>query len=148
MKCPYCGFEETKVTDSRQEDEAVRRRRECEKCGKRFTSYERIDNLPIYVIKKDGRREPFSRDKLHKSITIACTKRPVGQDDIENIVNDIEMKVRNMDGAEVQSSKIGNLVMGTLKKKDPVAYIRFASVYHEYDDVDAFEAALDSFKKK
>ncbi|MCD6279324.1 transcriptional repressor NrdR [Candidatus Micrarchaeota archaeon] len=148
MRCPFCGCDETKVIDSRQEETAVRRRRECEKCRKRFTTYERIESLPLYVVKKDGRRELFSKNKLRRSMTIACTKRPVSQERIEQVINAIEMKIKNEDKNEIPSSKIGRLLMNKLKRIDSVAYIRFASVYHEFDDLDAFERALESFKKK
>jgi len=148
VRCPYCNHEETKVVDSRQDGNVVRRRRECEKCGKRFTTYERVEELPLFVKKKDGRREPFNRDKLRRSIIIACNKRPVSSEQIERLVNSIESKIRFDEDNEISTNKIGRMVMNRLKRLDPVAYIRFASVYYEFDDVDAFEKALAQFKKR
>jgi len=148
VRCPYCNHEETKVVDSRQDGNVVRRRRECEKCGKRFTTYERVEELPLFVKKKDGRREPFNRDKLRRSIIIACNKRPVSSEQIERLVDNIESKIRFDEDNEISTNKIGRMVMNRLKRLDPVAYIRFASVYYEFDDVDAFEKALAQFKKR
>ncbi|MCC7570770.1 transcriptional regulator NrdR [Candidatus Micrarchaeota archaeon] len=148
MKCPYCMFPETKVVDSRQEDEVIRRRRECEKCGKRFTTFERPELLEFYVIKKDGRRERFDRNKLRIGIIKACEKRQISQDKIESIIDSIESFLRKKKDIEVTSQEVGNCVMKKLKVLDPVAYIRFASVYQEFDDIDAFEEALDTLKKK
>ncbi len=148
VRCPYCNHEETKVVDSRQDGNVVRRRRECEKCGKRFTTYERVEELPLFVKKKDGRREPFNRDKLRRSIIIACNKRPVSSEQIERLVDSIESKIRFDEDNEISTNKIGRMVMNRLKRLDPVAYIRFASVYYEFDDVDAFEKALAQFKKR
>ena len=147
MKCPYCGHEETKVVDSRDVDETIRRRRECESCEKRFTSYERIQHVELYVVKKDGRREPYDRSKLLRGIQKACEKRPVGQDTLESVIDDIEMKLRSSEGVEVKSTKIGEMVMARLKKIDPIAYVRFASVYQEFNDAEAFEKALESLRK-
>ena len=147
MKCPYCGHEETKVVDSRDVDETIRRRRECESCEQRFTSYERIQHVELYVVKKDGRREPYDRSKLLRGIQKACEKRPVGQDTLESVIDDIEMKLRSSEGVEVKSTKIGEMVMARLKKIDPIAYVRFASVYQEFNDAEAFEKALESLRK-
>ena len=141
MRCPYCFHPGSKVTDKRDSDNAVRRRRECLKCRKRFTTYERIELREIYVIKKDGRREPFNKEKLKAGISRACEKRPVSQEKIEKTVNEIEEKSRKK-GKEIKSSLIGEMVMNALKKLDKVAYIRFASVYHEFEDVMDFRKEL------
>lgn len=150
MKCPYCMFEETKVVDSRQDSDegVVRRRRECEKCGKRFTTFERAEIIEFFVIKKDGRRERFDRKKLRTGIIKACEKRPISQEKIEELVDKIEKSLRRRKDIEVTSEMVGNCVMKRLKKVDPVAYIRFASVYQEFDDVSAFEETLRSLKSK
>lgn len=145
MRCPYCNFEETKVTNKRDVDEGTRRRRECLKCGKRFTTYERLEPIDIMVVKKDGRREAFSREKLKQGIVKACEKRPVSQEQIEKAVNEIEEKLAKK-GKEVPSKAIGELVMSALKKLDKVAYIRFASVYHEFKDVEDFKRGLKGIK--
>ena len=130
MKCPFCGFEESKVIDSRPTDEGqrIRRRRECLKCGKRFTTYEIIESLPIIVIKKDKSRETFNRDKLMTGLLRACEKRPVSIDTLDSMIDDIETNLQNSLDREVSSEKIGELVMEKLKKIDEVAYVRFASV--------------------
>ena len=148
MRCPYCNHPETRVIDSRDTDSGVRRRRECLKCGRRFTTYETIQLNDLYVIKKDNRRELFDREKLRRGITRACEKRPISSDTIERIVSDIEAKLRASMVTEVKSSRIGQMVMSRLMRLDPVAYIRFASVYKEFDDIDAFEKALQTLKKR
>ncbi|MFA5382107.1 MAG: transcriptional regulator NrdR [Candidatus Micrarchaeia archaeon] len=148
MRCPYCIFEETKVVDSRQEEDVVKRRRECEKCGRRFTTFERAEIVEFYVIKKDGRRELFDRKKLKSGIVKACEKRPISQDKIEELVDLIERTLRQRKTFEIQSTLIGDCVMKKLKKIDPIAYIRFASVYEEFDDIEAFEATLVNLKNK
>lgn len=137
MKCPYCGFEESKVIDSRPADEGekIRRRRECLKCSSRFTTYEMIETLPIIVVKKDKSREPFERSKILSGMLKSCEKRPISLDVIENCVNKIESKIQNSMVKEVHSSDIGELVMESLKEIDKVAYVRFAAVYKEFDDV-------------
>ena len=149
MRCPYCSFPETKVIDSREGEDldVVRRRRECEKCEKRFTTYERAELAELIVIKKDGRREQFNRDKLKAGIVKACEKRPIGMDKIEEIVESIERELRNMDTIEVPSFVIGEMVMKRLRKLDEVAYIRFASVYRAFKDLDSFEKELERLKK-
>ena len=149
MKCPYCGSNDTKVLDKREteEDLVTRRRRECLKCQKRFTTYERVDMVDIMVIKKDKSRETFSRDKLKSGIARACEKRPVSIEQINSVVDNIEIKVRNMDSTEIDSKKIGELVIKELKKLDKVAYIRFASVYREFADIGEFEKEVKSLKK-
>jgi transcriptional repressor NrdR len=147
MKCPYCSFD-TKVVDKRESEEnATRRRRECLKCKKRFTTYERVELSPLIVIKKDGRRERFSREKVKLGLLKACEKRPVPESDIEKVVNEIESKLKNMDKTEIESKVIGGLVMEKLKKLDKVAYIRFASVYREFTDLSSFEEELKKLAK-
>ncbi|HDN58717.1 MAG: transcriptional regulator NrdR [Candidatus Neomarinimicrobiota bacterium] len=145
MKCPYCGSPATRVVDSRpaQKSNAIRRRRECEDCGKRFTTYEYVVEYPLMVIKNDGRREEYSRDKLLKSIKIACNKRPISPDKIESIVMDIEKEIEEKAVSEIPSSLIGELVMKYLRNLDEVAYIRFASVYKKFRDLDEFRDQIE-----
>ncbi len=145
MKCPYCAFEESKVIDSRPTDEGerIRRRRECLKCQKRFTTYEIIESLPIIVIKKDKSREVFNRDKLINGMLKACEKRPVSINDIERAVDDIESRLQNSLDREVTSDAIGELVMEKLKELDEVAYVRFASVYRQFKDLSTFMEELN-----
>ena len=145
MKCPYCAFEESKVIDSRPTDEGerIRRRRECLKCGKRFTTYEIIESLPIIVIKKDKTREVFDRDKLMTGLLRACQKRPVSVDELEKLVADIEASLHNSLDREVTSDRIGELVMEKLKALDEVAYVRFASVYRQFKDINTFMEELN-----
>ena len=145
MKCPFCGFEESKVIDSRPTDEGqrIRRRRECLKCGKRFTTYEIIESLPIIVIKKDKSRETFNRDKLRTGLLRACEKRPVSIDTLDSMIDDIETNLQNSLDREVSSEKIGELVMEKLKKIDEVAYVRFASVYRQFKDINTFMKELN-----
>ena len=149
MKCPFCGAEETKVTDSRDSSEAfeIRRRRECEKCAKRFTTYERIETHPLIVIKKDGRREAFSRDKLLGGIVKSCQKREVSMEKMEEACRDIESILRNEDKSEITSGTVGELVTKKLRKLDKVAYIRFASIYKDFEDVTDFEKEIKSIRK-
>ena len=146
MKCPFCGFEESKVIDSRPTDEGqrIRRRRECLECGKRFTTYEVIESLPIIVIKKDKSRETFNRNKLMTGLLRACEKRPVSIDMLDNIIDEIEVIIQNSLDREVSSEKIGELVMEKLKKVDEVAYVRFASVYRQFKDINTFMAELNN----
>ena len=145
MKCPFCGFEESKVIDSRPTDEGqrIRRRRECLKCGKRFTTYEIIESLPIIVIKKDKSRETFNRDKLMTGLLRACEKRPVSIDTLDSMIDDIETNLQNSLDREVSSEKIGELVMEKIKKIDEVAYVRFASVYRQFKDINTFMKELN-----
>lgn len=147
MKCPFCGYEESKVIDSRPTDEGerIRRRRECMNCAKRFTTYEIIESVPILVVKKDKSREAFDRDKLIRGMVRACEKRHVSMDTIENAVSEIEVSLQNSLDREVSSVKIGELVMEKLKEIDEVAYVRFASVYKHFKDVNAFMDELSSF---
>jgi len=147
MLCPFCGYRENRVTDKRasEEGKATRRRRECLKCGKRFTTYERVELGDLIVVKKDDRKEIFSRDKLKAGIVKACEKRNVSLEDIEKIVDDIEEKLRKK-GKEVKSNKIGEMIMKKLKKLDDVAYIRFASVYRDFKDKKDFKKELKELK--
>ena len=140
MKCPFCGYEEDKVIDSREsrENNVIKRRRECLKCAKRFTTYEKIELIPIMVVKKDNRREEFDREKLLSGIVTACEKRPISMEILEQIVNDIERKFWNDMNKEVTTEEIGELVMKKLHDLDAVAYVRFASVYRRFEDVGDF----------
>jgi len=144
MKCPYCGYKEDKVVDSRAtaEESAVRRRRECLKCGKRFTTYEYIEEVSLMVIKKDGRREPYERKKILAGIVKACEKRPISMEKMEEVIVQIERAIQKKSDREVASSRIGELVMERLKALDDVAYVRFASVYRQFKDVGQFMVEL------
>lgn len=146
MKCPYCGEENTKVIDSRpaEENNAIRRRRQCLKCKKRFTTYEKVENIPLIVIKKDDIREPYDRGKIEAGIVRSCHKRPVSYKQIVSAVEDVENKIFNMEKKEISSRVIGEIVMERLKELDQVAYVRFASVYREFKDVNTF---MDELKK-
>lgn len=150
MKCPYCICKETKVTDSRESsDEPVtRRRRECPKCKKRFTTYERLETSNVIVVKKDGRREQFDREKLRRGLLRACEKRPIPADRIEAVISDIEADITSSGKTEVASKILGEKVMAALKKLDKVAYIRFASVYREFTDLETFQEELKTLLKK
>lgn len=145
MKCPFCAHEESKVIDSRPTDEGerIRRRRECLKCGKRFTTYEIIESLPIIVIKRDKSREVFDRQKLMTGMLRACEKRPVSIQTLDRAIDDIETLIQNSLDREVNSEKIGELVMEKLKEIDEVAYVRFASVYRQFKDINTFMAELN-----
>ena len=149
MKCPYCLNTKTRVLDKRDivELDVIRRRRECQKCRKRFTTYERIELVGFSVVKKDGRRERFDRDKLVSGLLKACEKRPIPREDVERIVNEIEAELKNFEEKEVESSAIGQIVMQRLKDLDRVAYIRFASVYRDFQDIQSFEKELRELKK-
>ncbi len=144
MKCPFCSFEESKVIDSRPTDEGerIRRRRECMSCGKRFTTYEIIESVPIVVVKKDKSREVFDRDKLFNGMMRACEKRPVSVEVIERAIDEIEAELQNSLDREVTSVKIGEYVMDKLKDIDEVAYVRFASVYRQFKDINTFMSEL------
>lgn len=141
MKCPYCGNNQTEVVETRDNEElaTIRRRRACVKCGKRFTTYERVENVDLYVIKKDGRRELFNRDKLRKGMLTSTEKTKISVETVERIILDIERELRGKDTVEVKSKEIGDLVAKHLKKLDKVAYIRFASVFKRFVDVEDFE---------
>lgn len=145
MKCAFCGHGETKVTDKRDSEETTRRRRQCLSCSKRFTTYERPE-VNVIIIKKDGRRERFDRQKLLTGVLKACEKRPVSQETVEKIVNDIEAELRSC-GSEVPSRAVGELVMEKLMAVDKVAYIRFASVYRAFSDISAFEKEVKLLRK-
>src|SRR3989338_8044760 len=140
MKCPYCNYEETQVIDSRDTEnlEATRRRRECTKCSKRFTTYERVEEADIVVVKKDSKRERFERQKVINGILKACEKRPIPLEKIEKLVDEVESDLRKRDSVEVDSKTIGEIVMKKLKTLDKVAYIRFAYVYREFEDLERF----------
>ena len=144
MRCPYCGHLEDKVVDSREakDGDAIRRRRECLECGRRFTSYERIDEIPYMVVKKDGRRETFDRNKIMSGLMRACEKRPISTAQLESIVDEVEKEVQDSLDREVGTSEIGKIIMRRLKSLDKVAYVRFASVYLEFEDVSAFMTEL------
>ncbi|MBN1620776.1 transcriptional repressor NrdR [candidate division WOR-3 bacterium] len=140
MRCPFCGGEDNKVVDSRpsKEGHSVRRRRECISCSKRFTTYEYVEKVPLMIVKKDDRREPFSREKLLEGIELACKKRPISREQIENIVDDIETDVYTLSKVEVPSKEIGEKVIRALKNIDEVSYVRFASVYRQFKDKEEF----------
>ncbi len=150
MRCLFCGHLESKVIDSRSTEEGttIRRRRECLECGKRFTTYEKIETIPIIVIKKDGLRESFNREKVLNGILRACEKRPVTLSDIESLIDDIESKLYNMLEREVTTEKIGEMVMERLQKLDDIAYVRFASVYRQFKDINSFMNELAKLIKK
>ncbi|MFH1071924.1 MAG: transcriptional regulator NrdR [Nanoarchaeota archaeon] len=142
MNCPYCSFAETQVIDSRDQGAEVRRRRECLKCKKRFTTYEKVEVISIVVIKKDGSRQHFDKVKIKQGILKACEKRQVTNEQIDQVVESIEQKIKGMKSTEIASRTIGELVMNKLKQLDKVAYIRFASVYREFSDLQSFEEEL------
>lgn len=150
MKCPYCGSVDTKVVDSRYSEdmEAIRRRRECLNCGKRFTTYERVEIAPIIVIKKNGEKEDFDSDKIRKGMVRACEKRPISPEDIDIAVQEIEREIRQRDSIEIPSMEIGEMVMSKLRAMDKVAYIRFASVYREFEDVETFQKEINMILEK
>ena len=146
MKCPFCGEENTKVIDSRPADDnsSIRRRRQCEKCLKRFTTYEKLETIPLVVIKKDQAREPYDCSKIEAGVFRSCIKRPISVDQITELVDSVESTIFNLEEKEVPSSQIGEILMDKLKELDPVAYVRFASVYREFKDVNTF---MDEIKK-
>ncbi len=146
MKCPFCSSEDTRVIDSRsaEESNAIRRRRECDACNKRFTTYEKIETIPLIIIKKDNNREPYDRAKIEAGIFRSCHKRPVSVKQMNELVDEIENTIFNLGEKEVSSSVIGEIVMDKLKDFEPVAYVRFASVYREFKDVNTF---MDELKK-
>ena len=150
MKCPYCYEDETKVIDSRPADDnsSIRRRRQCEKCGKRFTTYEKLETMPLMVIKKDNSREVYDRSKIEAGILHSCHKRPVSPQQIDAMINEIENWIFNLEEKEVETSVIGEKVMEKLKDVDEVAYVRFASVYREFKDVNTFMEELGKLLKK
>ena len=145
MKCPFCSNDESKVVDSRSTDDntTIRRRRECSSCGKRYTTYEKIEDIPILVVKRDLTRENFNREKIVNGLIIACQKRPISRKQIEDLAEDIERSISNKMLTEIESSAIGEMVMSRLKSMDEVSYVRFASVYREFKDINTF---LDEIK--
>ena len=150
MKCPFCGFEDTQVKDSRpaEDSAAIRRRRACPECGARFTTFERVQLREITIIKTDGRRVPFEREKLARSIRVALRKRPVDEDRIEKLVNFIQRRLETEGESEIPSNKIGEIVMETLKELDQVAYVRFASVYRNFGEAKDFQSFLGELGRK
>lgn len=143
MKCPFCGAADTSVLESRTVDGKVRRRRECSKCEKRFTTFEEVKRTFLWVIKKDGRREPFDREKIRRGILRAILKRPISMGQVEDVLEDVEREMLKAQEAEVQSRAIGNAILKRLKKLDKVAWLRFASVYLEFEDLSDFEKAIE-----
>ncbi|MBR2592301.1 MAG: transcriptional repressor NrdR [Oscillospiraceae bacterium] len=149
MKCPYCGEEDTRVIDSRPADNAIRRRRQCEGCGKRFTTYEKVETIPMMIVKKDSTRELYDRSKIEAGMVRACHKRPISANQITEVVDRIENEILQRDSREISSTEVGEMVMQNLRDLDDVAYVRFASVYREFKDVDTFlEEILKIAKKK
>lgn len=149
MKCPYCGNPDTRVIDSRpaEDKSSIRRRRSCDECGKRFTTYEKVETIPLIVIKKDNNREQYERAKIENGVLSACYKRPVPAQEIQKTIDAIELEIFNREEKEIPSSEIGEIVMNKLKDLDPVAYVRFASVYREFKDVNTFMDELKTFLK-
>ncbi len=148
MHCPFCGQEQNKVIDTRESDETIRRRRECLNCRRRFTTYERIAQTGLMVIKQDGRREAFDRQKLQSGIIKACAKRPVPMEAIDGVVDEIELQLHTMAKSEIDSQKIGQMVMERLRTLDDVAYVRFASVYRRFADLDSLAVEIQRLKEK
>lgn len=150
MKCPFCNHSETKVLDSRptEDNVSIRRRRECLNCQKRFTTYEKVEDIPVYVVKKDGTREPFDKRKIMTGLLKSCEKRPVSISEVEGIADDVEKQIYNTMQQEVTSNLIGELIMGKLKDIDDVAYVRFASVYRQFKDINTFMEELQKILKE
>lgn len=150
MKCPYCNHPDTRVIDSRpaEDGSAIRRRRSCDECGKRFTTYEKVETIPLIIIKKDNNREQYNRSKIERGIIRACYKRPVSAEAIQKAVERIEIKIFNLEAKEVSSTDVGEIVMDELKELDEVAYVRFASVYREFKDVSTFLSELKKMLDK
>ncbi len=146
MKCPFCGSDNTKVIDSRptEDNSSIRRRRQCDECNKRFTTYENVEMIPLIIIKKDNNREPYDRRKIEAGIIRSCHKRPTSIDSINGLIDEVETQIFNLEEKEISSSRIGEIVMDKLKNFDSVAYVRFASVYREFKDVNTF---MDELKK-
>ena len=150
MKCPFCGKENTRVIDSRPADDgsSIRRRRQCDECSKRFTTYEKVEAIPLVVIKKDNNRESYDRSKIEAGVYRSCHKRPISVDQINSLVDEVETAVFNMEEKEIPSSIIGQIVMEKLRDLDPVAYVRFASVYREFKDVNTFMSEIKKILDK
>jgi transcriptional repressor NrdR len=149
MKCPFCSHDDSKVMDKREtpDGKSTRRRRECLKCGKRFTTYERIETTDIMVVKKDNRREAFDREKIRRGVLKACEKRPVSSEQVEALIDKVEAEIRKKGKPEISSTAIGDIVMKRMKGLDKVAYIRFASVYREFTDIETFQKELRKLLK-
>ena len=147
MRCPYCSYPESRVTDSRTVENGTRRRRECGQCGLRFTTYERVQSTALLVAKQDGRREEFNRDKLTTGIVKACAKRPVPLREIEKVVEDIESELQQLGHAEIPAASLGEMVMERLRRLDRVAYVRFASVYRDFQDMESFEQVVKTCER-
>lgn len=150
MKCPFCGKENTRVIDSRPADDgsSIRRRRQCDECSKRFTTYEKVEAIPLVVIKKDNNRESYDRSKIEAGVYRSCHKRPISVDQINTLVDEVETSIFNMEEKEIPSSIIGQIVMEKLRDLDPVAYVRFASVYREFKDVNTFMSEIKKILDK
>jgi transcriptional repressor NrdR len=148
MQCPFCASTNSRVIDTRSAEGGIRRRRECENCGRRFTTYERVAPLRLMVIKQDGRREPFERDKIVRGIQIACAKRPVDTEEIEELVSSIESELYHRGSREVTSREIGEMVMQNLRRLDEVAYIRFATIYRRFADVEDLAVEIESLLER
>lgn len=150
MKCPYCNNPDTRVVDSRpaEDGSSIRRRRSCDVCGKRFTTYEKVETIPLIIIKKDNNREQYDRKKIEAGVLRACYKRPVSADEIQQAINEVETEIFNREEKEISSNVIGEIVMEHLKDLDEVAYVRFASVYREFKDVNTFMAEIQKILKK
>ena len=150
MKCPFCGRDNTRVIDSRPSDDnnAIRRRRVCDVCGKRFTTYEKVETIPLIVIKKDNNREPYDRSKIEAGVLRACHKRPISVNQINQLVDEVETEIFNREEKEIPSTSIGEIVMDKIKNLDSVAYVRFASVYREFKDVNTFMSELKKMLDK
>jgi transcriptional repressor NrdR len=140
MKCPFCSSDNTRVIDSRPADDntSIRRRRLCDDCGKRFTTYEKVETIPLIVIKKDNNREPYDRSKIEKGVLLSCRKRPISAEQIAKLVDDVEVEIFRREEKEIPSSVIGEILMDKIRELDPVAYVRFASVYREFKDINTF----------
>ena len=148
MRCPYCSAEDTRVIDSRPAENTIRRRRQCEACGRRFTTYEKIETIPLMVIKKDETREPYDRAKIERGIMQAIYKRPIPLSEVSRLIDEVENEITSRESREVTSQDIGELVMDKLRDLDDVAYVRFASVYREFKDVDTFLREIEKMAKK
>ena len=150
MKCPFCGYDDTKVVDSRSQDDntVIKRRRLCEKCDNRFTTYEKVDTVPLIVVKRDGTREVFEKSKILNGIVKACNKRNISMSQMEILVDDIENVIMNSSSKEIYSEELGNMVMDRLKNLDEVAYVRFASVYRQFKDINTFMEELNKLLKE
>ena len=148
MRCPFCANSQDRVVDSREsrEGDVIRRRRECVGCGRRFTSYEKIESMPFQVVKRDQRREPYDREKLMRGLQVACRKRPIPQDELERVADNIEASMHDSGEREISSQRLGTMVMERLRRLDAIAYVRFASVYRRFEDVEAFVKELHQLK--